>query len=114
MRQLAILGLLFSLLLGAVAVYETGDNVNSRRNAQDHSLQDAVGNEVVGLAGGQRQTMTDLSMMLVNPAVVQLLGDRRLSPDARRSDLAYTAASLATAERASAVPLMGACLDHPS
>jgi diguanylate cyclase (GGDEF)-like protein len=112
MRQLAILGLVFSLLLGAVAVYETGDHVNSRRNAQDHSLQDAVGNEVVGLAGGQRQTMTALSMMLVNPAVVQLLSAHALSADARRSDLAYAAASLATAERASAVPLTGACLDE--
>jgi diguanylate cyclase (GGDEF)-like protein len=111
MRQLAILGLVLSLLLGAVAVYETGDNVNTRRNAQDHSLQDAVGNEVVGLAGGQRQTMTALSMMLVNPAVVQLLSEHALSAGARRSDLAYTAASLATAERASAVPLTAACLD---
>jgi diguanylate cyclase (GGDEF)-like protein len=111
MRQLAILGLVFSLLLGAVAVYETGDNVNNRRNAQDHSLQDAVGNEVVGLAGGQRQTKAALSMMLGNPAIVQLLSGHTLSRSTRRSDLAYTAQSLATAERASAVPLTAACLD---
>ncbi len=112
MRQLAILGLVFSLLLGAVAVYETGDNVNSRRNAQDHSLQAAVGNEVVGLAGGRRQTTTALSMMLVNPAVIQLLHGAALSAGARRSDLGYAAASLATVARASAVPLSTACLDE--
>ncbi len=111
MRQLAILGLVFSLLLGALAVYETSDNLNSRRNAQDHSLQAAVGDEVVALAGGQRQTMTAMSMLLVNPAVVQLLEGHGLSGSTRRSDLSYAAASLATVERASAVPLMAACLD---
>jgi diguanylate cyclase (GGDEF)-like protein len=114
MRQLAILGLVFSLLLGAVAVYETGDNVNSRRNSQDHSLQAAVGNEVTVLAGSQRQTMTAVSMMLVNPAVRQLLSGRTLAPGTRSSDVAYTAASLATVERAAAVPLTAACLDEPA
>jgi diguanylate cyclase (GGDEF)-like protein len=112
MRQLAILGLVFSLLLGAVAVYETGNRVNTRRDSQDRALQAAVGNEVTVVAGGQRQTMTAVSMMLVNPAVRQLLSDRALTRAARRSDLAYSAASLATVERSSAVRLTAACLDE--
>jgi diguanylate cyclase (GGDEF)-like protein len=111
MRQFAILGLVLSLLLGAVAVYETGDRVNSRRNSQDHALEGAVGNEVTFVAAGQRQTMTAIAMMLVDPAVRQLLDGRALTAAARRDDLGYAAASLATAERTSAVPLTAACLD---
>jgi diguanylate cyclase (GGDEF)-like protein len=111
MRQFAILGLVLSLLLGAVAVYETGDRVNSRRNSQDHALQGAVGNEVTFVAASQRQTMTAVAMMLVNPALRELLENRALTRAARRSDLRYTASSLATVERTSAVPLTGACLD---
>jgi diguanylate cyclase (GGDEF)-like protein len=112
MRQLAIFGLVASLLLGGVAVFETSDNVNARRNSQDRSLQAAVGNELTLLTGGQRQTMTALSMMLVNPAVGQLLSGEKLSAGTRRSDLAYAAASLATVERAAAVPMTATCLDE--
>jgi diguanylate cyclase (GGDEF)-like protein len=114
MRQFAILGLVLSLLLGAVAVYETGDRVNTRRNSQDHQLQAAVGNEVQVVAAGPRQTMTAVAMMLVNPAVRELLDGRPLTAAARRSDLGYAAVSLATVEHASVVPLTDACLDAAS
>jgi diguanylate cyclase (GGDEF)-like protein len=111
MRKLAILGLVVSLLLGALAVIETSISVDARRSAQDRSLQAAVGDEVTSIAGGQRQTATALSVMLVDPAVRELLSDRSLPSSARRSDLAYAAASLAVIERASTVHLTAACLD---
>jgi diguanylate cyclase (GGDEF)-like protein len=111
MRQFALLGLVFSVLLGGVAVFETSENAHARRNAQDRSLQSAVGGELALISGGERQTTTALSLMLVNPAVRQLLSDRRLAPAVRGADLGATAESLATIERSSFVPLSAACLD---
>ena len=96
MRQLALVGLVLSLLLGGIAVFETRETVQSHRNAQDRSLQAAVSNELGLISGGERQTTTALSLMLVNPAVRQLLSDRSLAGAARSSDLANTALSLAT------------------
>jgi diguanylate cyclase (GGDEF)-like protein len=111
MRQLAIFGLVASLLLGSVAVFETSDNVNSRQVGQDRALQAAVGNQVTMIAGSQRQTLAALSMMLVDPAVRQLLSARKLSAAARRGDTENAAASLASVQRTSNVPLLAACLD---
>ncbi len=111
MRQLAIFGLVASLLLGSVAVFEASDSVNAHQRVQDNSLQAAVGNEVMMLAGSQRQTLAALSMMLVDPAVRQLLSARSLSAGARRGDLENAAQSLATVQRTSSVPLIAACLD---
>ncbi len=111
MRRFALVGLVVSLLLAGVAVFETRENVYARRSAQDRSLQSAVGDELSLISGGERQTTTALSLMLVNPAVRQLLSDHTLSPAARRADLANTALSLATIKRSSFVPLSAACLD---
>jgi diguanylate cyclase (GGDEF)-like protein len=111
MRQLAIFGLVASLLLGSVAVFETSDSVNSRRAAQDRALQAAVDTQVTMLAGNQRQTLAAMSMMLVDPAVRQLLSAPSLSAAARRSDVENTAASLAAVQSTSGVPLIAACLD---
>jgi diguanylate cyclase (GGDEF)-like protein len=111
MRQLAVVGLVISLLLGGVAVFEAGENVSTRRAAEDRSLQAAVGSEVSLISGGQRQTTTALELMLVNPAVRGLLSDESLSGKTRRTDLLDTAASLSTIERASPIPLTAACLD---
>ncbi|MGO9321609.1 MAG: HD domain-containing phosphohydrolase [Solirubrobacteraceae bacterium] len=111
MRHIAILGLVGSLLLGGVAMFETGENIGARRNKQDRLLQAAASNEVGLISGGERQTTTALSMMLVNPAVGQLLSDRALSAGARSNDIADAALSLATIERSSFIPLTAACLD---
>jgi diguanylate cyclase (GGDEF)-like protein len=111
MRQLAVVGLVISLLLGCVAVFEAGENVSARRATEDRSLQAAVGSEVSVISGGERQTTTALALMLVNPAVRQLLSDESLSRKARRSDMLDASISLATIERASPVPLTAACLD---
>ena len=83
MRRLALLGLVVSLVLGAIAVFETNESVHTQRNEQDRSLQSAVASETSLISGGERQTTTALSLMLVNPAVRQLLTDRALSPDDR-------------------------------
>ncbi len=111
MRQLALVGLVVSLLLGGIAVFQTRETVQSHRNAQDRSLQAAVANELGLISGGERQTTTALSLMLVNPAVRQLLTDRSLAASPRRSDLFYASLSLATIKGFSFVPLSAACLD---
>ncbi len=114
MRQLALSGLVVSLLLGGIAVFETNESVSTRRNEQDRSLQSAVASEISLISGGERQTTTALSLMLVNPAVRQLLTDRALSPGDRAQDIAATRLALATIQRSSFVPLTAACLDDGS
>lgn len=111
MRLVATLGLVVSLVLGGVAIFETGDNVNARRGKQDRALQAAVSDELALISGDERQDATTLSLMLVNPAVRQLLSDRALAAGSRRSDLADAAASLAIVQRSSFVPLTAVCLD---
>jgi diguanylate cyclase (GGDEF)-like protein len=111
MRQIAILGLVASLLLGGVALFETSDNVSARREKQDRALQAAVSDELALITGDERQTATALSLMLVNPAVRQLLSDRALAAGARHDDLADAAANLEIIERSSFVPLTAVCLD---
>ncbi len=111
MRLIAILGLVVSLVLGGVAVFETNDSVSARRNKQDRALQAAVSNELALISGDERQTATALSLMLVNPAVRQLLGARSLAAGSGSGDLADTAASLATIQRSSFIPLTAVCLD---
>jgi diguanylate cyclase (GGDEF)-like protein len=112
MRQLALIGLVASLLLGGVAVLETSESVSSRRDKQDRLLQAAVSNEVALISGSQRQTATALSLMFVNPAVAQLLSGRKVAPGARATDVADTAASLAAIQRSSLTALSAACLDN--
>jgi diguanylate cyclase (GGDEF)-like protein len=111
MRQLALCGLVVSSLLGVIAISQTNESVRARRNEQDRSLQSAVGNELSLISGGERQTTTALSLMLVNPAVRQLLSDHTISASARRADIANSALTLATIQRSSFVPLSAACLD---
>ena len=111
MRLIGILGLVVSLMLGGVAIFETNDNVSARRNKQDRALQAAVSNELALISGDERQTATALSLMLVNPAVRELLGGRSLAAGSRSGDLADAAASLAIIQRSSFVPLTAVCLD---
>ncbi|MDQ6811339.1 MAG: hypothetical protein M3Z95_05525, partial [Actinomycetota bacterium] len=81
MRPSALLGLVVSLLLGAIAVSVTVDNVRAERNVQDRSLQAATSAELAVISGGERQTTTALSLMLVNPAVREVLRGRPLPAD---------------------------------
>lgn len=111
MRQLALVGLVFSVLLGGVAVFETRENVYARRNMQDRALQGAVSDELSLLAGGKQQMGTAVSLVRIDPAVTQVLSDSGLPPPARSADLATIVASLATIVRSSFVPLTAACLD---
>jgi diguanylate cyclase (GGDEF)-like protein len=111
MRQLALFGLVVSMMLGGIAVFETKESVSTRRNEQDRSLQAAVSSEISLISGGERQTTTALSLMLVNPAVRQLLSERQPSARERARDVANTRLALATIQRSSFVPLSAACLD---
>jgi diguanylate cyclase (GGDEF)-like protein len=112
MRRFALIGLVVSLLLGGVAVLETSESVGSKRDKQDRLLQAAVSNEVALISGSQRQIATALSLMVVNPAVAQLLSGREIPPGAHGIDATDTAASLAAIQRSSLVSLTAACLDN--
>jgi diguanylate cyclase (GGDEF)-like protein len=111
MRGLALTGLVLSLLLGAIAVDVTNDGVGARRNVQDRMLQGAVNGETALLSEGERQTTTALSLMLVNPAVRDLLYGRPASPAARRDDLTNSVLALTAIQRSAFVPVSAVCLD---
>ncbi len=111
MRPLALLGLVLSLLLGAIAVTVTSGNMHVRRNEQDRMVQEAVNGEATLIANGERQTTTALSLLLVNPAVSGLLGDRPSPAVVRRTDLGESARALAALQRSAFVPVSAACLD---
>jgi diguanylate cyclase (GGDEF)-like protein len=111
MRRLALLGLVISLVLGAIAVSITNDNMRAQRNEQDRMLQEAVNGETALITDGERQTTTALSLLLVNPAVRGLLSGRPSSPEQRRGDLASTVSALAAIQRTAFLPLSAACLD---
>ena len=113
MKRLALLGLVASLLLGAIAISITSGNMHARRNEQDRAVQEAVNRESALISAGERQTTTALSLMLVNPAVRDLLKDRQ-APGPRSRDLADAAETLAAIQRSSFVPLSSACLDDGS
>ncbi len=111
MRRLALLGLVASLVLGAIAVSVTNDNVHSQRNEQDRSLQEAVNSETSVITDGVRQTSTALSLLLVNPAVRDLLSGRPLTAAQRLSDRHNAVLALAAVQSSAFLPLSAACLD---
>jgi diguanylate cyclase (GGDEF)-like protein len=114
MRPIALLGLVLALLLGAIAVTVTSGNMHTRRSVQDRMVQEAVNSETALIANGERQTTTALSLLLVNPAVSDLLSGRPSSSERRRTDLAESARALAALQRSAFVPVTAACLDGRS
>src|SRR5690242_8915251 len=110
MRPSALLALVVSLLLGAIAVSVTLENEHTRRDMQDRALQAASSGEIALISDGQRQTAAALSLVQVDPAVRELIDGRSLSAGARGRALADSQAALATIERSSFVPLSAACL----
>jgi diguanylate cyclase (GGDEF)-like protein len=114
MRPLALVGLVVSLLLGAIAVSMTLENERARRNEQDSTLQAAASRETARITDGERQTVTALSLLLVNPAVRDLLGSAPLADPDRRRDLAATARALSAIQATAFVPFTAACLDDGS
>jgi len=111
MRPLALLGLVVSILLGAITVGVTNQNVNSGRTEQERSLQTAIGTELAVISSGEHQTAAALSLMLVNPAVRSVLSDRPVSPRARASNLTNAALALGAVKGTALLPLSAACLD---
>ncbi len=110
MRLLALIGLVVSMLMCGVALLETNENVSTRRDKEDRSLQAAVSNEATLISTSTRQTSTALSLLLVNPAARELLSGRALATGTRRSDLADTAQSLAAIEGSSLQRPTSVCL----
>jgi diguanylate cyclase (GGDEF)-like protein len=114
MRPSALLGLVVSLLLGAIAVSVTLDSEHARRSEQDRALQAAAGSEIALISDGERQTSDALSQLFVDPAVRELISGTPPSGGARREDLANSALALSAIERSSFAPLSAACLDDAS
>jgi diguanylate cyclase (GGDEF)-like protein len=111
MRPLALVGLLLALLLAGVSVFSMAENVSSRRNAQDRSLEEAVASQVERVLGSQRQMHAAASQMLVNENVRDLLGVRAPGAPGRARELADARAALETFRRDSMLPLSSACID---
>ncbi len=118
MRPLALVGLILSLALVGLAVFNTGEAARARREAQDNALDGAVGSVVGRVAGSERQMNSVAAEMLVNPAVSALLlapsspyGRGRLTAAQRRADTAIAARALGAFEQAALVRVSSACLD---
>jgi diguanylate cyclase (GGDEF)-like protein len=111
MRQSALLGLVVSLLLGAIAVSVTLDKEQARRNEQDRALQAASAREIALISDGERQTAAELSLLSVNPAVRDLIDPRPPRGSARGADLAGAAQALDAIKSSSFVPFTAACLN---
>jgi diguanylate cyclase (GGDEF)-like protein len=111
MRPSALVGLVVALLLGAIAVSVTLEDERADRNDQTNALQAATSREIALISDGERQTTSGLSLLLVNPAVRDLLGPAALADPNRRRDLVATAQALSTIEAAAFVPFSDACLD---
>jgi diguanylate cyclase (GGDEF)-like protein len=111
MRRSALLGLVLSLLLGAIAVSVTLDKEHARRNEQDRALQAATTAEIQRISDGERQTTGAQALLAVDPAVRALVGSQPPSEHERAADVSSTAMALEAMQRSSFVPLSAACLD---
>jgi diguanylate cyclase (GGDEF)-like protein len=111
MRTLALVGLLLSLLLAGVAAWSTAENVSSRRNAQDRSLEEAVASQVERVLGSQRQMHAAASQMLVNRSVRGLLSAKPIAGPARAAALANAREALQTFRADAILPLSSACIE---
>ena len=124
MRPLALFGLALSLLLAALAVFNTGESVSARRDAQDVRLQASIGSEISRLQSSEAQMMTAAAQMRVNPAVLALLEDPSAPPSgraahglaaaARLRDGTAAARALSAFEQAAIVPVSAACIQDDS
>jgi diguanylate cyclase (GGDEF)-like protein len=110
MRPLALIGVVASLVLGAVAIITTDESLSSARNAQESSLQGATAAELSLIREGEREAETGVSVMSSDPLVRSLVRSAPLSPSAARSARADIGAALAEMKRTAFIPLQSACL----
>jgi diguanylate cyclase (GGDEF)-like protein len=111
MRALALTGLLLSVLLAGLAVFETSESVERRRVAQDHAVQGAVDSVAARVLGAERQMSTAAAQMIVNPEIANLLRDPTLPSGARRVAVADADRALGSFEAAAMIPVSSACID---
>ena len=115
MRSTALVALVVSLVLGAVAVSVTNGTVASRRGEQDQALQAASGLESAQITSAERQTATTSALMLANPAVRTLLhGGEGLSGPELQDVHEDASRALAAVQESAFLPLSIACLDDAS
>jgi diguanylate cyclase (GGDEF)-like protein len=111
MRPGALIALVVSLVLAAVAVSVTNGNVASKRGEQDQALQAAVGLETALISGANRQTVTASALLAANPAARALLQPGAgLSPHARSADQANAALALQAIQESATLPVSSVCM----
>ncbi|MHB8491945.1 MAG: bifunctional diguanylate cyclase/phosphohydrolase, partial [Solirubrobacteraceae bacterium] len=110
MRPLALIGLVVSLVLGAVAVTVTNSDVTTKRSAQGRALQTAISAQLALIESGERQAGTAAEVMLANPSVRALLSDRPLSPQQRAVGVRDASLALGVMQRTAFVKVTTACL----
>jgi diguanylate cyclase (GGDEF)-like protein len=111
MRPLALIGLLLSLLLAVVAVFDVVESRARHRDEQDRALQSAVGSVAGRLTSSNRQMITAAGQMLVNPTVRELVDGSRVGAARRRGDRGGAVTALAAFEQEAILPVSASCLD---
>lgn len=116
MRPAALIALVVSLVLGAVAVSVTNGNVASGRGEQDQALQTATGLEQAAISSATLQTSTATALLAANPAARALLRNRggSLSSAARREAVQDTAQALQAIDHSPFLALTAVCLNDAS
>ena len=110
MRPLALIGVVASLVLGAVAIITTDESLSSARSGQESVLQAATGAEASLIREGEREAETGVSVLVSNPLVRSLMTGAPLSEAARSAAQANAQAALAEMRRTAFIPLQSACL----
>ncbi|HLI32764.1 MAG TPA: diguanylate cyclase [Solirubrobacteraceae bacterium] len=110
MRPLALIGVVASLVLGAVAIITTDESLSSVRSGQERALQAAVGAESALIREGEREAETGVSVLVSDPLVRSLLTEAPLAAQARAEAQANVQAALAEMRRTAFIPLQSACL----
>jgi diguanylate cyclase (GGDEF)-like protein len=115
MRPAALIALVVSLVLAAVAVSVTNGSVATKRGEQDQALQAATGLETAVITNAERQQNTGTALIAANPAARALIYRRAsLSPQELQRAQADTSLAMLAIQRSASLPVLDACLDDAS
>jgi diguanylate cyclase (GGDEF)-like protein len=115
MRLAALIALVVSLVLAAVAVAVTNGNVASKRGEQDQALQAAIGLEGALISDANRETATATALLAADPAARSLLEAKpALSEETVRAAQANAALALEAIRRSASLPVSSVCMDDAS
>jgi diguanylate cyclase (GGDEF)-like protein len=110
MRGLALIGLVASLVLGAVALAVTNEEAARRRAAQDRALQAATSAELALIESGERQAESNTAVLLGDPAVRGLLMGSVREPQSHAAAVRGASEMLHAMAATAFVPVSSACL----